>query len=61
MVFIIATTSARVGSDMVMDAGEWVVEAAGDGGVVVVVVSGSEEEGEDRRTRDTKLSRTSNP
>jgi hypothetical protein len=39
-----------VGSDMLMEAAELVVEAAVDGGG-----------GEDRRTRDTKLSRTWNP
>jgi hypothetical protein len=54
--FIIFTTSARVGSVMLMEAAELVVEATGDGGSAVDGGGG-----EDRRTRDTKLSRASNP
>jgi hypothetical protein len=41
---------------MLMEAAELVVEATGDGGSAVDGGGG-----EDRRTRDTKLSRASNP
>jgi hypothetical protein len=57
MAFIISTTSAREGSvDMLMEAEELAVEGVGDGGVVVDSV-GREGLVEDRRTRDTRLSR----
>jgi hypothetical protein len=47
---------------MVMDAAEEVGDEVGDGGALAVEGAVDREwPGEDRRTRDTKLSRTSNP
>jgi hypothetical protein len=60
--FIISMRSAMEGSDMVLERLVEVVEAEGEGGVegclvaAVVEVDGCEED-EDRRLRDTRLSR----
>ena len=60
MAFSMFMTSARVGSDMVAGLG---AEAVGDGGEVAsaAVVGGLERVGEDRRDRDTRLSRAVTP
>jgi hypothetical protein len=44
MSFIILTTSARVGSPMVMDAADAVGDEVGEGGAVGLAVAGAEEE-----------------
>ena len=65
MDFSMSMTSASVGSDMVAGLGAEAVGDGGDGGGLgfgaAAVEGWVERVGEDRRDRDTRLSRASNP